>query len=340
MKRMMAALFLLPLFACGSRTTENALNPVQKALAEQVSSTSRVVAPGLVEPIGGEVDLSAEEPGRVAEILVQEGNPVKKGDLMARLEDSAQLASVAVATAQVAEAQAALLRLRRGATREELTQVASERDAALARATLSADTRSRSDRLKEKGAISPAEWDQAQRQAEADHSTAQAADARYRNLARGSRSEDIQAAQARLDAARAQLTQAEAALARRSVRSPVDATVLWSRFNPGEYFSPGAQALFVLGDVSRLQIRADVDEIDVARVKVGSLAKVRTDAGGTPVAEGKVVWISPRMGRKNITTETPTSRGDLRIREVLVEVPATEPLLSGLRVWTEIPAAQ
>lgn len=303
------------------------------------SDPQRVIAPGLVEPLGGEVDVAADEPGRLATLEAREGATVEKGALLATLESSSQEAAVALAHAQLAEAEAALVRARRGVTRHELEQARQERDAAAARAHISAEEAARSDRLKAKNAIPEAEWDRARSQSTADAATAAALAARHANLAAGTRREDIAAAEARASAARAQLAQAEAALARRRILAPIAGTVLWSRFEPGEYYTPGGQALFVLGVTTAYQVRVDVDEIDVGRVRLGAAAAVRTDAGGAPVALGKVVWVSPRMGRKNITTEAPTSRGDLRIREVVIEVPASGDLLPGLRVWAEISAA-
>ena len=91
------------------------------------------------------------------------------------------------------------------------------------------------------------------------------------------------------------------------------------------------------GALSRLQVRVDIDEIDAQRVEVGAAATIRMD-GSPERAQGLVLSLSPRMGRKNLLVETPTSRNDVRIREVLVETTAVRELLPGARVWVEFGA--
>jgi multidrug resistance efflux pump len=115
-------------------------------------------------------------------------------------------------------------------------------------------------------------------------------------------------------------------------------TVLWSRYRVGELYAAGSPALFVLGDVSRLQVRVDVDEIDAQRVAVDAPATIRIEGSLEP-AQGRVVWLSPKMGRRNLLVETPTARNDVRIREVLVETPAGQRLLPGARVWVRFVTA-
>jgi multidrug resistance efflux pump len=143
-------------------------------------------------------------------------------------------------------------------------------------------------------------------------------------------------ARAKVAAAEAQLDQAKDRLERRRIVAPVNATVLWSRYRVGESYSPQKQGLFVLGDLTRYQIRVEVDELDVSRVALDAFARVRLDSAQAPIAEGRVIAVSPRMGRKSLSTESPNARGDTRIREVLVEIPAKAPLLPGLRVWVEL----
>lgn len=331
------AVGLLVGVGCGQSTAKPDDNAA--LVAPRASSADRVVAPAIVEPLGGAVELAAQEAGRVAEIFVKEGQKVTAGTRLARLDDGLQAAAVQASRSDVAEAEASLARARRGATQDELMQLRQERDAALARARISADDSSRNKRLAEKGAITEAELLRSENQAQADAASAAALEARYKNLAAGTRREDLAIAQARVEAAQARLAQTSASLERRQVVAPQDGTVLLSRYQPGEYYNPGGEALFVLGDVSRYQLRADVDEIDTARVQLGATAKVRTDQGSQVVAEGQVTWVAPQMGRKSLSTESPTARGDIRIREVLVETPAQSPLLPGLRVWVEIPAS-
>ncbi|NVJ06177.1 HlyD family efflux transporter periplasmic adaptor subunit [Myxococcus sp. AM001] len=298
----------------------------------QPMDVHRVVAPGIVEPWGGAVELAAQESGRVAEVLVHEGQPVTQGEVLARLEDEAQRHAITLARAELAEAEAVAERYQRGATSEERAQARAEHEAAASRAKQAAVDAERALRLKAAGTTAAADTERATSEARALEAAALAAEAKLQAIERGPRREDRKVVQERLQAARARLRQAEAALARRQVLAPLAATVLWSRFQPGELYTQGPQALFVLGDTSRMQVRLEVDEIDAPRVEVGMPCVLYTD-GGARLAEGRVVRLSPIMGRRGLTTETPTARADVRIREVFVEVQGIASLVPGQRVW-------
>jgi multidrug resistance efflux pump len=151
-------------------------------------------------------------------------------------------------------------------------------------------------------------------------------------MKRGARVEDRAAVRARAAAARARLRLAEASLARRRVLAPSAGTVLLSRFHPGEFYGVGAGPLFVLGDLSRLQVRLEVDEIDAQAIERGAPCVLYSD-GGARLAEGTVARLAPKMGRRALPLESPTSRADVRVREVFVEIPAASKVIPGQRVW-------
>ncbi len=293
---------------------------------------TQVVAPGIVESWGGDVQLSAQESGWIDRILVKEGEVVRAGQLLARLDDAAQRRAVELAAADLAEAEAALLRLQRGATAEELRQVQADREAAVARAELARSQAARAERLGEGGFVAVAETERASAEARARAASAERAEARLLELRRGARPEDRSAARARVGAARARLRLAEANLERRRVEAPQAGTVLVSRFHAGEFYNAGAGPLLVLGDTTRLQVRLEVDEVDAPAVAGGADCALTSDAGAS-LGNGSVFRIAPRMGRRGLPIESPTSRQDVRVREVFVEIPASAGLVPGQRVW-------
>ena len=254
------------------------------ATAAKEPEGADVVAPGIVEPWGGQVDLSAQEPGWIAQILVKEGDVVHAGQLLATLEDGAQRHSVELARAELAEA----------ATR-----------AAFARAAAA-----RISRLHANGTVPDNEADRAASDALGQTAAAEGAQARLR------------------------LAQAD--LERRRITAPSSGTILLSRFHPGEFYSVGAGPLFVLGDMTRLQVRLEVDEIDAHDVQGGASCALYSD-GGLRLADGTIVRLAPKMGRRALPLESPTARADVRIREVFVEFPATAPVVPGQRVWGHTP---
>ncbi len=311
------------------------IKPVKRTARASVAGplSTAVVAPGIVEPWGQEVRVAAKEAGWIAEIRVREGQRVETGDVLARLDDGEQSAGVAAATAEVSELEALLRRAQRGPTAEEIDQARADRDAAAARAGTARSDAARLSLLMEEGLVSRARGEEAMKDAEAQAATEASFEARYAAALRGTRREDVAAASRRLEAARARLQAARAALARRVVSAPASGTVLWSRYRVGEFYAVGSQALFIVGDMSRLQVRVDVDEIDATRIALGAPVTIRMS--GVPDQAGQVVALSPRMGRKNLVVEAPTSRNDVRIREVLVETASIPRLLPGGRVWVE-----
>jgi multidrug resistance efflux pump len=302
------------------------------AATAELEEPGRIVAPGLVESWGGDVALSPPEAGQIAQILVDEGQRVEAGQLLAILEDSAQRAAVALAQADVSEAEAAFAKTLHGATTEELRRARAEADADDARAAFARANAQRMDRLGDERAAAPADVQRADADAQTQLAMAQASAARLGSVTRGARAEDRSAARARLAAARARLEAAEASLTRRRVVAPKGATVLLSPFHVGELFSPGGAPLFVLGDVSRLRVRLEVDEIDAMRVMPGAPCTIYGDDSAR-IIDGTVFRVAPKMGRRGLTIESPTARADVRVREALVEVPATSALIPGQRVW-------
>jgi multidrug resistance efflux pump len=323
--------------SAGATTAGHAAPPPARVATGEVAPEA-VVAPGIVEPWGGQIDLSAQEPGWIARIAVKEGEAVEAGQLLATLEDGAQGHAVELARAELAEAEAALARIERGATAEELRQARADHAAAEARGALARSEAARTARLHVERIVPDSEAERAAAESRAQTALAERAEARLRELERGARVEDRSAARARLAAARARLHVAEANLARRRVLAPAAGTVLQSRFHPGEFYGAGAGPLFVLGDLTRLQVRLEVDEIDAHAVGPGTACVLTSDAGAR-VAEGTIVRLAPRMGRRALSIESPTARTDVRVREVFVEIPATSRLVPGQRVWGRAPRA-
>jgi multidrug resistance efflux pump len=104
------------------------------------------------------------------------------------------------------------------------------------------------------------------------------------------------------------------------------------KLRTGELYTPGSGPIVVLGDTKKLQVRMDVDERDVAAVKLGANAIVKADALGTKEIHGHVTELGRRMGRKNVRSDDPVERVDTKILEVVVELENADGLVPGLRV--------
>jgi multidrug resistance efflux pump len=297
-----------------------------------LAEPERVVAPGIVEAWGGNIELSPQESGWIATLLVEEGDRVDAGQTLAVLDDAAQHAAVDLAQADLAEVEATRAKTLRGATTEELRERRADAEAARARSRLAESDARRASKLGRESALAPAEVDRVIAESTAQLAVASAAEARLAGLERGARGEDRSASNDRVASAQARLDLSRANLERRRVVAPVAATVLLDRRHPGEFFTVGGAPLLVLGDTSRLQVRLEVDEIDAFRVREGAGCTLYGDDNRKIVA-GTVFRIAPQMGRRGLAIESPTARADVRVREVFVEASGASGLIPGQRVW-------
>ena len=255
---------------------------------------------------------------------------------LVQLEDGPEQAALLAAEADLATAQADYEKATHGQRREDVAASLNDTEAARARAELSIESFHRTEQAAKGGAATGDELDKAKHQAESDRHTFKASEARRRAIVAGSRYEDIAAARARAQAARARRDQTKVYLERLAVRAPIDGEILQLKYRVGEYVSPGGDPLVVMGDTSALRVRTDVDERDIGRIALGDTAFAVADAYPTKNFPGKVVEIGRRMGRKNIRTDDPTERIDTKILETVIELDDPKGLVSGLRVTAYI----
>ena len=291
-----------------------------------------VAGNGVVEPNGREIRVAASVPGRVARILVKEGDFVEPGAPLVELESVVERAGLRAAEAEVHGAQADFDRVSRGLRREDVDAVIDEANSSRSRADLSKGTLQRLEALSKAGGVSVDELDRARQSAASDDSLARAADARRRGALAGSRAEDILAAKARLELSRARRDQSQAQLDRLTVNAIQAGEILQVKARAGEYYNVQGDPLLILGDTRTLRVRLDIDERDVAKVAVDASAIVTAEAFRDKKFKGKVVEIGRRMGRKNVRTDDPNERFDTKILEVIVLLEDSKPLVPGERV--------
>lgn len=302
-------------------------------VAPVAAAPRQVVAAGVVEPVSEEVKIGSEIDGKLKAVLVKEGSRVSRGQVIAVLENGDAAARVELAKAGLAEREAALARLLNGSRLEERREArAGIREAEAVLETARAE-RARREMLLEKGAISRTEFDIVDREYRVAQARLEAARERSAFVDADARQDERMRAEAEVLSARARIREAEAFLEKTLIRSPLNGVVLRRYLQSGESVSTSVNTPIVaLGDTSRLRVRADVDETDVARIALGQTAYVRADAFGDRKFAGKIVEIGQTLGRKNVRTDAPTERVDTKILETLIELNAGETLPVGLRV--------
>jgi HlyD family secretion protein len=296
-----------------------------------------------------EVQVAAEVGGRIVELRVQEGDRVKRGDVIARLDarDTELQLDRARADRQGADAQLRLLQA--GSRAEDIRQAqaqaeAAETDAAAARAELksAAVDLERFESLLRANAGSQKQRDDAMARAEIARERVRGAEERVRGareaLARlrsGARPQEIDAARARVAAVDAQIAALDENLKDARVVSPVDGIVTSKLADEGELIAMRTP-LVVITDLDRAWANLFVPEPLMPRVKIGQGATVYTDAGG-PGIPGKVTFVSPKAEFTPRNVQTVDERSKLVYR-IKVTVDNSQGVLKqGMPVDAELP---
>lgn len=336
-KLLRITLFALPL-AAGTALWVGRATPTASAHAETMRP-SVLVAPGRVEPVRDAVKLAFEAPGRIVAIEVDEGDAVKAGHVLARLDDRLARARLAAAEAGLAQAKARYTLARRGPRGEDLAAARAEADAAAAAAAHRDAEQIRSERLGQTGALASAVVDADEAAARIAKAQANAATARYASLAKGTRIEQIEEAAAAIALAQSEVDAAKVALDQTVLRAPSEGVILRRTAEVGALVTLMAPAPIVtLADLRHLEVRAEVDEADVAAISIGQKAYATADAYADRKFPVRIVRITNELGRKSVRDDDPRARVDTRVLEVIAEFEETPgaSLPLGLRMSVHI----
>jgi HlyD family secretion protein len=287
-----------------------------------------IITTGRVEPRSGEIKIGAPILARIAEVPAKVGDAVQPGDLLVRLEDDEARARVASAQAQVAlhkrvrnEAAAAGRAAQRRKAEDGVAdaenaawEARSVLDQAIQRAAAPAIDAARA-------VLARAQTRLAQQQAD------------LRKLEAQTNTPLPTETEGELNVARAELRAAQAALEQTRIRAPIAGTVLKVNVRPGELAVPSTeQPLVMMGDLSALRVRAQVDEQDVAQIKVGQPVLVRTTAFPGKEFPGAVSSIAPIIELGDINLGTDRNAIMTHVAQVLVALSAWGQLAVGMKV--------
>ncbi len=274
-------------------------------LTQRENSARQLVVYGNVDL--RQVQLSFNNSERIAAVLVQEGDRVRQGQLVARLDTRRLEPQVAQAEAQAAAQQQVVQRLRNGSRPEEIAQARANVDSAKADAF---NARQQYERVKSAAEMSAG---RAVRQQDVDSAKAalQVAEAKLVVNQRalelaviGPRKEDIAQNEAQLRANEAQLAFLRQQLIDAQLLAPIDAVVRTRVLEPGDMASP-QRPVFTLAITDPKWVRAYVSEPDLGKVHPGMAASVAVDSFPNRRFDGWVGFISPvaEFTPKSVQTE-------------------------------------
>lgn len=294
-----------------------------------------IAGPGRVEPSSEAIKIGSELSGRLKVVNVEEGDYIRRGQILAELENADYRAEVASARAMVAAKTATLQKVVQGARRQERDEALSRVNEAKAVMENAESELHRRQQLFEAGVVSQEELDRYSREDNVARAKYQAAVEQHSLLDAHARDEDRSFAEADLRLAEAQLAGAEARYQKTFICSPINGRVLRKHHRSGESVSNSATVpdpIFTVGSTDVLRIRVDVDETDVGKVRVGQAAYVMADAFPGKKFWGRVVSVGQELGPKNVHTDEPSEKVDTKILETLIELKPESQLPDGLRV--------
>jgi HlyD family secretion protein len=286
-----------------------------------------------------QVQLGFRVSGRVAEMNFDEGDSVKPGDLLARLDAKPYEDAVAAQSAQVANLRATLDKLVAGPRAAEIAQARAQLEEQIADQENAKLAFERAFKLRPGQTISEAALDNAR----ANRDTAQARVASARQalqlLEEGTRAEDIAAARANLAGAEANLSAAKTSLVDTELKAPAAGVILSRLREPGAIVAT-SDIIFVLSLDRPVWVRAYVPEPMLGRIHPGLEVTVTSDSAPDKPYRGKIGFISPVAEFTPKSVETPELRTDLVYRlRIIVDEP-NPGLRQGMPVTVHIPEPQ
>jgi len=284
-------------------------------VAKQDSLVSVVTASGEVKPTTY-TNVTAQGFGRITEILVKEGDHIKKGDrlllqenVQANADVQAQSASINASESGVQAAEASFK-----AAQADLIQ----QQANLEKAKLDYD---RGQGLFKDGLIPKQDFDQRKTGYDATVAAVESSRARVLSL-----KAQMEMTRAQLNQSKAVLVHTKDILSKTTYTSPINGIVSYLPVRLGEYVVPGIQNangsfLMTLSDMSVVTSEVKVDETDIVNVRIGQDADVTIDAVPGKVFKGKVTEIGSQAVLRSsglATTQTTTSNQEAKDFKVVV----------------------
>ncbi|MGH9524320.1 MAG: efflux RND transporter periplasmic adaptor subunit [Terriglobales bacterium] len=272
--------------------------PVRAVTVEKTTITATIQTNGKIEPIDA-FEAHAPFATTVRKILVQQGAHVKAGQLLLQLDDADAMARAAQAQAAVANAQANVSAIQSGGTHEEV--LTNQADLQRAQGDLNAAQRNLDAmrKLQQSGAASAGEVADAENRLKAAQAQVHLLQSKLHS--RYSEAE-VEKAQAQTREARASMSAADQVIGRANIRAPRAGTVYYLPVREGQFVNSG-DLLVQVADLSKVQLRAFVDEPDIGKLAAGQPVKVTWDGKPTKTWEGEVTHIPTTVvphGTRNV----------------------------------------
>lgn len=296
--------------ACSRRASETALSGRDPVIAVRVQKPERlhravlVPASGTVEAVQT-VNLAFYVPGRVTQVHVEEGQPVRKGQVLAELDSADYQFGLKASEGQAGVAQANLEKAQTGTRAEELEQARAAFDRA-------DNEYQRYRRLYERKSMAPVDFAKVE-------AAYRAAKAQLEMAQNGARQEDRAAARSALNQAQAQVDSSRKKVSDASLVSPITGIVARRTIDPGDMVSAGMPA-FIIVNLNPARVRVGIPEADIGRILVGQTARIAVPSLAGLEFTGKVelVGVAADPNSRTFSAKISVPNGNLQLKAGMI----------------------
>lgn len=303
-----------------------------------ISPVRYVAAEGKVEVMPGfEVEIGSELDGKIAEFFVEEGDSIKKGALIARLENNDIQAKVKEAKAELFVAKARLEEVASGAREEEIKKAKAVLEGAVANNETARKELERYEQLFKEKLVAKSAIDEKERTFKVATAKVKEAEEEIKLLEKGPKPETIKLHENSVKRSDAAVEYLKSFLGKTFITAPISGKVIKKNFQKGEVINKEMQtAIVTIADIEKIRINAEIDETDIGRVRAGDIAEVASDAFPGEIFKGEVREINDYVGSRKVKPNDPAKNLDIKVVQVKIELKEKTPFKLGMTVDVRI----
>lgn len=288
---------------------------------------------------GADIKIGSEMTARIELFLVNTGDHVDKGQVIAVLDSKRLIAGLQQAEADLAVAQARRVEVAAGARDQEIKQAQAVLQQTLSERMLAEQEFHRMSQLYRDKFVSQARLDNAESSYKVAVARVAEAEEQLHLLQAGPRRETLALLTAQVAQAEANVRYWRALLDNTRVTSPISGILIERYLNVGEVVMP-EKPIAAIADTGQLRINAEVDETDAGRLKLGDPVEIRAYAYPGRVYKGRVEEIARYVGKREIKPNNPAVNLGLKIIQVKIALLEATPLELGMTVDVRIMPAE
>ena len=302
-----------------------------------ILTPDELILQGEVE--ANEIRVSGKVPGRIAELKVQEGEQVKKGQILVFIDSPEVEAKSVQALAAESAAQALSNKANNGARKEMIEGAKEQYERAKAAAEYATKSYSRMKNLYEKGVIAAQKFDEVEAQYKAALAQEKAAKSQYNMAINGAQQEDKDAAAAQVNRAKGAVMEVNSYQSETRLVSPINGEISEIFPKVGELIGTGSPVMSIV-DLNDIWVTFNVREDLLGKIKMGGIIVAKVPALGNKEIKLKISFIKSQASYATWKPTKLTDEYDTKTFEIKAvpteKISGLRPGMSVIVNWTKL----